>query len=227
MMRIKYKYFIFPFLTLFLFSCAYHPKWEPLIKIPQFYDYKNKVGNLEVVVDPYVAPYKIEYIFNDDLTDGGILPLHIMAWNNDLFDYNLRQSNIIIRSLDGMQYSPIPPDMISKKLKKNTLARVVGFGALGSAFIFLTVPFALGAGIDSYQANKAIKQDVEDKRLKQSGIASKSLFQGFLFFELGDDEDTINQTFNKSYTLFINNIESEKTGEIFNLQIPFRLSRQY
>jgi hypothetical protein len=213
-------------LIITLMSCAYHPKWDPMIKVPDFYENQVKVGRLDVVVDPYIDSYKMEYIFNTDLTKKGILALHLIAWNQEQFDYDLSLAEVSIRSFGGNEYTPLSSDVISQKMFKNTLARMAGFGALGTAFIFFTVPFAVGAGVDSYLANRDIEDDYEAKELKKGVIGEQSLFQGFLFFEIANDKSEISSAFNESYRFLLENVLNLKTGEVINIEIPFALSKR-
>ncbi len=214
--RQKFISLIVTLAVFFLYSCAYHPELVPIIKIPSFYDYKVESDDMDVVVDPYVAPSKVEYMFNVDMIKKGVLPLHIIIWNKGIDALDLSSVQIQLRSFSGEIYQPLSDGQISKKIFKNTFARMVSFGAVGSAFIFFTVPFAVGAGIDSYQANKKIKSDLNEKSFKQGVIEQQALFQGFLFFDLGSKE-----YFEEPFRLLIENIQTVGSEEAFNVEVPF------
>jgi len=206
-------------LSFFLFSCAHHPRLDPVIKIPDFYEFKTKKNSLDIIVDPYDRPYKINYLFNTDITKKGILALHLIIWNNGDSSYDMSQAKISVRSLEGKEYVPLSPDQVSKRVLTNTVARMVGFGALGTAFIFFTVPFAVGAGVDSVIANKNIRKDYAEKELKREVIASKALFHGFLFFDLGENS----RAFEQPYYFYITGLKEELSSESLNMQIRFEL----
>lgn len=210
-------------LTWIVSSCAHHPRVDPVIKVPNFYDYLAREASIEAVVDPYVLPYKMEYIFSEDITEKGILALHLILWNHGTAGLDLKDAKIKIRSLKGREYEPLKPEEVSNKVLKSTFARVIGFGALGTAFIFFTVPFAVGAGVESVIANKNIKKDYEEKELKRTAVEPNSVFHGFLFFNLGQTRDEIKAAFNEAYRFYLEGLTDEATGERKDIVILFEL----
>src|SRR3990167_11236979 len=91
------KFLVWILLVLFVTSCAHHPRLAPIIKIPDFYEYKIKADPLEIVLDPYERPYKTNYLFSTDITEKGILPLHLIIWNQsgDAFDLGSAKMHIV------------------------------------------------------------------------------------------------------------------------------------
>lgn len=209
-------------LSCFLASCAYHPQLKPVIKVPDFYDFKVREGGLDIAVDPYEKPYKIKYLFNTDITEKGILALHLIIWNNGISTYDLTPAKIFIRSLDGREYKPMPADQVSERVLPSTIERVLGFGAMGTALIFFTVPFAAGAAVDSEMAKRNIRKDYEAKQLREGAIKPKGLFHGFLFFDLPGGQEA----FNKPYYFYIEGLKNTETGENLNTQIRIELDHE-
>ncbi|MBI4971593.1 MAG: hypothetical protein HZC17_07130 [Candidatus Omnitrophica bacterium] len=210
-------------LVTFVSSCAHHPRMKPIIKVPDFYDFRAQQNGLDIVVDPYEKPYKINYLFTTDITEKGILALHLIVWNNTNAIYNLESSKIVIRTVEGKEFSPLPPDQVSKKVLNNTVKRMMAYGAAGSALIFFTVPFAIAGGVDSAIANKNIRLDYEEKELRRAEIKPKSVFQGFLFFSLASSNDEIQSAFHRPYFFYLVGLKNESTGELLDVQIRFEI----
>lgn len=210
-------------LACMLASCAFHPRLKPIIKIPDFYDYHVQQDKLDIVIDPYEKPEKMNYLFTTDITEKGILALHLIVWNNGNDTYDLEPSKIMIRSLDGKEFMPLPPDQVSKKVLNNTIKRMAAYGAAGSALIFFTVPFAIAGGADSIIANQSIKKDYEEKQMRRAEIKPRSLFQGFLFFSLAETKDDIKSAFHQPYYFYLVGLKNETTGKLTDFQIRFEL----
>ncbi|GEM_PF-2919731 len=213
-------------LTVFAASCAHHPRLNPVIKVPDFYEFRVKQNNLEIAADPYDKPYKIDYLFSTDITEKGILALHIIIWNNTESEISLESASVSMISVsEARTFSPLFPDVVAQRVMNNTVARMAGFGAMGTALIFFTVPFAVGAGVDSVIANKSIKKDYTEKEMKRSDIEPKSLFHGFLFFDLGGPSTSVNSPFkNKAYYVTISGIKNISSGEAVDAKIRIELN---
>lgn len=211
-------------LTCLMVSCAYHPRLKPIIKVPDFYDYRVRQGGLDIVIDPYEKPEKMNYLFTSDITQKGILALHFIVWNNSDVTYDLEPSKIIIRSVDGKEFAPLPPDQVSSRVLNNTIKRMAAYGAAGSALIFFTVPFAIAGGADSVIANQSIKKDYEEKQMRRAEIKPRSVFQGFLFFSLAESKDDIKSAFRQPYYFYLVGLKNEATGQLLDFQIRFELN---
>lgn len=207
-------------------SCAYHARLTPVIKVPDFYEFKTKVGFVEAAIDPYEQPYKINYLFSSDITEKGILPVHVIIWNQGTDTLDLRSVKTKLVSLgNGMVFEPMIPQEVTKQVKHNTAARMLGFGAMGTALIFFTVPFAAGGGIDSYVANKSIEKDYAQKELKREQIEAHSVFHGFLFFDLGASGSSGHSPFDESaYYFYLSGVKNLTTNKTLNFRIRFELN---
>ena len=165
----------------------------------------------------------MNYLFTSDITEKGILALHLIIWNNSDVTYDLEPSKIVIRSVDGKEFAPLPPDQVSNKVLNNTIKRMAAYGAAGSALIFFTVPFAIAGGADSVIANQSIRKDYEEKGMRRAEIKPKSIFQGFLFFSLADSKNDIKPAFHQPYYFYLAGLKNEATGQSLDFQIRFEL----
>jgi len=208
-------------IVLTLHGCITHDPIPLVIKVPAFYKNKSTKDGLIVIADPYNERGKARYIFGKDIRKKGVYPIHLIFQNqgDNYFDITKVETTLISEA--GIEYKPITHEEASSTILKNTPIRVVAYGLLGSAFLVLTVPFAVSAGVSSYRTNKTIKKDFNEKQFAKELIKPHEMSHGFIFFSLKIDDKKISiDDFKERYSIKLRSLNNIKTGETFDLNIP-------
>jgi hypothetical protein len=203
-------------------GCVLYSPTNLVIKVPDFYEHKAFKDGLHVIADPYIVPSKSEYLFDTDFTKKGVYAVHLILQNEGPNEFDFTESRVYLRREDGEIFRRMDREELEDKVLHNTAGRMLAFGAAGSlGFLIFSVPFALGAGLDSYLSNKVIRKDVGERfREDRSVIKPLTLMQGFLFFRVSSGREENQAAFAKHYTLRIERLKNVATEEMFDVEIP-------
>jgi hypothetical protein len=188
-----------------------------MIKVPNFYEHRTKLGSLTVAADPYFESAKSLHFFNSDLARKGFLAVNLIYFNEGDHTYDLSNVEVLLRREDGTALSPIPTKDVSRKVLRRTPLRMLAWGVAG--LIVLTIPFSLSAGIDSHRANKRIRQQIRDNQLTELELRQRETVSGFYFFRLGRKSREIKRALKESYQLHVKGLEEVDTGENYEFNI--------
>jgi len=197
-------------------GCAQYKRPTLMIKVPDFYDNKTKINQLYLVADPYFSASKNQYIFNANLLDKGFLAIHFIAFNYGEQTYDLSKAKFVLVK-DGVQLKPMEPAEVSRKVLKHTSLRMIGWGFAG--LIILSVPFSIAAGIDSFRANKKIREAVAKDVLNVFQIGPHEAVDGFYFFQIGRNSNETEQALQSKYQLKIEKLRDVILDRNYEFQI--------
>ena len=178
-------------LLILLQGCITHDTIPLIIKVPKFYPSRFEKDNLFIIADPYAEKSKVRYIFGKDIRKKGIYPIHLIFQNHGTSHFDIASIESFLTDEKGREYTPITLEEASKSILRNTPIRVVAYGLLGSAFLVLTVPFAVSAGVSSYRTNKAIREDFSEKQSVKELIRPHEVSHGFLFFSVSKKQEIV------------------------------------
>ncbi|MBI4387882.1 MAG: hypothetical protein HY582_02420 [Candidatus Omnitrophica bacterium] len=200
-----------------LSGCAQYKRPTLMIKVPDFYENRVNTHQLTLVADPYFEQSKIEYIFNTNLLDEGFLPIHFIAFNYGGESYDLSEAHFTLMRDDGLVYEPMTPKEVAKKVLKHTSLRMVGWGFAG--LIILSIPFSLTAGIDSFRANKKIREAITKETLRIFQIGPKEVLDGFYFFRIGKNSKSTQEALKRKYQFRIEKLVQVETDQAYEFVI--------
>lgn len=164
-------------------GCAQYKRPPIMIKVPSFYDNSVSFKQLTLIADPYIERGKTEHLFNTNLIEKKFLPVHFIAFNDGDKAFNLSRADVTLVRDDGVVFSPVAPEQVSKKVLRRTSLRMLGWGFAG--LIVLSVPLSLAAGVDSRRANQGIRRTLKENVLKSHEIGANEIVTGFYFFKIG------------------------------------------
>lgn len=198
-------------------GCVQYKRPMLMIKVPDFYEHRTKLGLLSLVADPYFKSSKSEYLFNSNLLDKGILPIHFIAFNYGDLTYDLQAARFVLKRDDGAEYQPMKPDDVAKKALKHTSLRMIGWGFAG--LIILSIPFSIGAGIDSFRANRKTREAIRQEELRVFEIGPREVVDGFYFFSLGKNRKEADAVLRHKFRFQIQGLVDAKTNQSYEFQI--------
>ncbi len=207
-------------LVLMCTGCITHERVDPVIKVPRFYAYRSEHEGLHIVGDPYITKSKSGLYFNKDLRNQGIYPVHLILNNMGEKVYDISSVLITLSNESAHVLRPMPYEVVTKKVLKKTATKMVAYGALGSVFLILTVPFAVTAGISSYRSNKIIREDMQTKRMNPNYIVPGEVRHGFIFFDLFPENRTIDRdVFLQQFVLTIEDLRDVAADSSFDVSV--------
>ncbi len=205
------------FLPLIVSGCAQYKRPMLMIKVPDFYEHKSKLDLLTIVADPYFEASKNEYLFNSNLLDKGFLPVHFIAFNYGEVRYDLSAAHFVMIRDDGVELEPMNPAEISRKVLKHTSLRMIGWGFAG--LVIFSIPFSIAAGIDSFRANKRIREAITKDTLRVFQIGPHEVVDGFYFFQMGRRSREIKEALGHKYQFRVSGLLDTVTAKKYELQI--------
>ncbi len=198
-------------------GCAQYKRPPLMIKVPDFYEHKVKTNQLTLVADHYFESEKSKHFFNSDLTSKGFLPVHFIAFNFGDTVYDLSRVKFSLRRDDGVELTPMDPQIVAKRVLKHTSLRMLGWGFAG--LIILSIPFSLVAGMDSFRANQDIRKSVKENTLRVFEIGAKEAVDGFYFFEIGHGPREIREAKERQYSLVIKGLKEKDSENVYDFRI--------
>jgi len=235
--RAFFHYFVaFSLLTLPMAGCV-APMKIASYKPGDFDSYKNQITqkDIRMAVLPLTDRAQQEKYFGTALTDGGILPVFIIAENQSTSQrYLLRDDHIILQNKTTGQNFPKPLQAktagsnVSEGARKGAAAGIgagtVGVAALGPALAPVAF-FSIGVALSQakHQVDiKAIQDSMFDQTLFTRSVLPGEKASGFAYFKIADKK--IDSPENASnYADLILSIEATdetmKSTENFNFRL--------
>lgn len=207
-------------IVLTLNGCVTHEVIEPVIKVPRFYSCRTQIDDLHIIADPYITRSKMRYLFGKDLRKKGLYPVHLIFNNMGNSVYDVTEISVTLLNGTGAVCSPLTYAQAMEHFVNNTALKMVSYGLIGSAFLILTVPFAVSAGVSSYRTNKVVKKDLIDKQLDANYVLPQQIKHGFLFFDISDGEHAVDiKEFSQQKRLVIKHIRIAPVKTYFDAEI--------
>lgn len=198
-------------------GCSQYKRPPLIIRVPDYYDHKVKFQHLSIVADPYFEKSRMSYIFNTDFLKEGFLAVHMIFFNFGTEEYDLKKANFVLVRDDGAEIPPMNPEDVAKKVLHHTSLRMMGWGVAG--LIILSVPFALGAGLDSHRANRQTREAVTKETFEVNEIGPKEVVDGFFFFRLGKGGREIRKALRRQYQLHVSNLVDVQSSKSYDFSI--------